>query len=124
MTHPRYGVRKTYRVVVAGRPERDVLKKLLQGVHLAEGATPPPSGSRPSRPTRIAPLLELVFREGKNREIRRILARVGHKVLRLTRVAVGAGAAGHAPQWRIPAAPSTEEVTAPRHEGRSLTRLE
>ncbi len=37
LTHPRYGVRKTYRVQVAGRPDRDVLMKLRSGVHLAEG---------------------------------------------------------------------------------------
>ena len=88
LTHPRYGVRKTYRVVVAGRPERDVLRKLLQGVHLAEGV---------ARAERVeiksfhkeSTLLEMVLREGKNREIRRVLARVGHKVLKLTRIAVG-----------------------------------
>ena len=37
LTHPRYGVGKTYRVVVAGRPTGDILAKLRQGVHLAEG---------------------------------------------------------------------------------------
>ena len=37
LTHPRYGVAKTYRVTVAGQPDRDVLAKLKQGVHLAEG---------------------------------------------------------------------------------------
>lgn len=37
LTHPRYGVAKTYRVTVAGQPDRDVLTKLKQGVHLAEG---------------------------------------------------------------------------------------
>jgi len=88
LTHPRYGVRKTYRVVVAGRPERDVLAKLLEGVHLAEGV---------ARAERVdvksfhkeSTVLEMVLREGKNREIRRILARLGHKVERLTRIAVG-----------------------------------
>jgi len=37
LTHPRYAVSKTYRVVVAGGPTREVLAKLEQGVHLAEG---------------------------------------------------------------------------------------
>jgi 23S rRNA pseudouridine2605 synthase len=122
LTHPRYGVRKTYRVVVAGRPERDALKKLLQGVHLAEGA---------ARAERVetksthgdSTVLELVLREGKNREIRRILARVGHKVLRLTRVAVGPVRLGTLPSGGYRRL-TGEEVTALRHEGRSSTRLE
>ena len=42
-------------------------------------------------------MLEMVLREGKNREIRRILARVGHKVVRLTRIAVGPVRLGNLP---------------------------
>ena len=122
LTHPRYGVRKTYRVVVAGRPERDVLKKLLQGVHLAEGAARAERVETKSS-HKDSTVLELVLREGKNREIRRILARVGHKVLRLTRVAVGPVRLGTLPSGGYRRL-STEEVTALRHEGRSSTRLE
>ena len=88
LTHPRYGVSKTYRIVVAGHPGREVLSKLRGGVHLAEGV------ARAERVTtrsvqKESTHLEMVLREGKNREIRRILARLGHKVLRLTRIAVG-----------------------------------
>jgi 23S rRNA pseudouridine2605 synthase len=88
LTHPRYGVGKTYRVTVAGRPTREVLTKLLEGVHLAEGVARAESVSVKSH-HKDSTVLEMVLREGKNREIRRILARVGHKVLRLTRTAVG-----------------------------------
>jgi 23S rRNA pseudouridine2605 synthase len=88
LTHPRYGVAKTYRVVVAGRPERDVLRKLVEGVHLAEGIARAERVEVKSR-QRASTVLEMVLREGKNREIRRVLARVGHKVERLTRIAVG-----------------------------------
>jgi len=88
LTHPRYGVSKTYRVQVAGRPEPETLKKLRRGVWLAEG---------PARVERLtlkshlkeSTFLEVVLREGKNREIRRLFARLGHKVLRLKRLAVG-----------------------------------
>jgi 23S rRNA pseudouridine2605 synthase len=122
LTHPRYGVPKTYRVVVAGRPERDVLSKLLQGVHLAEGvARAERAGIKSSH--KDSTLLEMVLREGKNREIRRILARVGHKVLRLTRVAVGPVRLGTLPSGgcrRLTA----EEVAALRHQGRRSPRLE
>jgi len=88
LTHPRYGVSKTYRVVVAGSPTREVLDKLRGGVHLAEGLARAEWIHVKSR-RKESTVLEMVLREGKNREIRRILARLGHKVLRLTRIAVG-----------------------------------
>jgi 23S rRNA pseudouridine2605 synthase len=88
LTHPRYGVAKTYRVQVAGCPERDVLAKLHRGVRLAEGVARAESVKVRSRHKQSA-ILELVLREGRNREIRRMLASVGHKVMRLVRIAVG-----------------------------------
>lgn len=88
LTHPRYGVAKTYRVTVAGQPAGEVLTKLRRGVHLAEGFARAERVEVKSR-RKESTILEMVLREGKNREIRRILARVGHKVLRLTRIAVG-----------------------------------
>jgi 23S rRNA pseudouridine2605 synthase len=88
LTHPRYGVDKTYRALVAGRPNREVLSKLLRGVHLAEGVARVDRVEVKSH-HKESTNLEIVLREGKNREIRRILAQLGHKVMRLTRVAVG-----------------------------------
>src|SRR5438270_1775232 len=88
LAHPRFGVEKLYRVVVAGSPEREVLEKLTQGVWLAEGKVR-------ARRVRVvgrkgqASVLEMVLAEGKNREVRRMLAKLGHKVMSLTRVAVG-----------------------------------
>ena len=114
LTHPRYGVSKTYRVVVAGRPERDVLAKLVQGVHLAEGVARAERVDIKSFHKESA-VLEMVLREGKNREIRRVLAQLGHKVERLTRIAVGPIRLGN-----LPAGASRrltrEEVAALRHE--------
>lgn len=88
LTHPRYGVSKTYRVQVAGEPSDEILTRLRRGVHLAEGM------ARVDRVTVLhrrdkSSVLEIELSEGKNREIRRILAQVGHKVLRLMRTAVG-----------------------------------
>jgi 23S rRNA pseudouridine2605 synthase len=88
ITHPRYGVEKTYLVRVAGVPQPQQLARLKRGVHLAEGV---------ARVQRIAVKrrhgqstdLVIVLNEGRNREIRRILAKVGHKVLALKRVAIG-----------------------------------
>jgi 23S rRNA pseudouridine2605 synthase len=116
LTHPRYGVSKTYRVVVAGRPERDVLTKLLEGVHLAEGVARAERVEIKSR-HKESTVLEMVLCEGKNREIRRVLARVGHKVERLTRIAVGPVRLGSLPSGASRRL-THEEVASLRREGR------
>jgi 23S rRNA pseudouridine2605 synthase len=110
LTHPRYGVAKTYRATVAGTPDRETLLKLHRGVRLAEGV------ARAERVKIISShgrgtVLEMVLREGKNREIRRILARVGHKVLRLTRTAVGPVRLGDLPSGAVRRL-SREEIAA------------
>jgi len=88
LTHPRYGVEKVYLAQVAGRPTPEVLDKLRRGVHLAEGVARV-ENVRIESHQKESTWLEIVLREGMNREIRRLLARVGHKVLRLVRVSVG-----------------------------------
>jgi 23S rRNA pseudouridine2605 synthase len=97
LTHPRYGVKKTYRVLVAGRPSPEVLADLRRGIHLAEGVARV-SEVRITKELKKSTIMEIVLREGHNREIRRILARVGHKVLRLLRIAVGPVRLGNLPQ--------------------------
>jgi 23S rRNA pseudouridine2605 synthase len=88
VSHPRYGVAKTYRARVLGTPTRDTLDKLRAGVQLAEGRARVASlticGKHPQGVD-----LEIVLSEGRNREIRRMLAQVGHKVQRLKRTAIG-----------------------------------
>lgn len=88
LAHPRYGVRKTYHALVAGVPGLEVLASLRKGVHLAEGVARVVS-VKVRREMKQSALLELVLAEGRNREVRRILAKVGHKVLKLKRVAIG-----------------------------------
>jgi 23S rRNA pseudouridine2605 synthase len=115
LTHPRYGVCKTYRVVVAGNPTHEILNKLEQGIHLAEGF------ARAERMIikshhKESTVLEMVLREGKNREIRRLLARVGHKVLRLTRIAVGPVRLGTLPTGAVRRL-TPDEVRALQREG-------
>jgi 23S rRNA pseudouridine2605 synthase len=88
LTHPRHGVEKIYQVQVVGQVERDVIAQLHRGMHLAEGFAHAKHVRIKSRRKR-ATILEMVLDEGRNREIRRLLARVGHKVQRLKRVAVG-----------------------------------
>jgi 23S rRNA pseudouridine2605 synthase len=88
LTHPRYGIEKTYLVQVVGRPSPEVLTKLHQGVHLAEGVVRAEAVQVRSH-QKESTWLEIVLREGRNREVRRMLARIGHKVVRLIRIAVG-----------------------------------
>ena len=88
LAHPRYHVEKVYLAQVAGSPSRQVLDRLRQGVWLSEGKARP-------RQVRVrgkqgkSTLLEITLTEGRNREIRRMLAAVGHKVQNLKRVALG-----------------------------------
>ena len=88
LTHPRYGVEKTYQVVVAGAPDADVLVRLRHGIHLAEGFAHA-QRITVKKQLKNSTILEMVLDEGRNREVRRLLARVGHKVLRLKRIAIG-----------------------------------
>ncbi|MEM6798608.1 MAG: pseudouridine synthase, partial [Planctomycetota bacterium] len=88
LTHPRHGVEKTYHVQVAGHPTVETLAQLRRGVRLAEGKAHFVNAKTKAR-RKKSTVLEVVLDEGRNREIRRVLARVDHKVQKLTRVAVG-----------------------------------
>jgi 23S rRNA pseudouridine2605 synthase len=88
LMHPRFGVAKTYLVQVSGFPSAEDLRQLLTGVFLAEGRVKARSVKR-MKSQGDSTWLRIVLNEGKNREIRRMLARLGHKVLRLRRIALG-----------------------------------
>jgi 23S rRNA pseudouridine2605 synthase len=88
LTHPRYGLEKKYHVQVAGTPDVDVLRQIREGVRLAE-AVVRASSVRVKRRQKNSTILEIVLAEGRNREIRRMLAALGHKVQHLRRVAIG-----------------------------------
>lgn len=88
LTHPRYGVQKTYLVHATGRPSKEDLDLLRRGVRLAEGVAKV-TEVRVKRQSRDHCEMFIVLDEGRNREIRRLLARIGHKVTRLRRIAIG-----------------------------------
>ena len=88
LMHPRFGVEKTYLVQVAGFPKNDELRQLLRGIWLSEGRVKARHVKR-LRTQGDSTWLRIVLAEGRNREIRRMLARQGHKVLSLRRVALG-----------------------------------
>jgi pseudouridine synthase len=88
MTHPRFGVPKLYAVLVRGRVEDGVLDKARGGVWLSEG----PTGGmqlKIERMTKERTYLKVTLREGKNREIRRVFAKLGHPVITLKRIRIG-----------------------------------
>jgi 23S rRNA pseudouridine2605 synthase len=88
VTHPRFGMTKTYVATVAGKPNARLVRKLVAGVELEDGV----AKARRARLIQATPdqgLIELVMTEGRNREIRRMLALLGHPVQRLVRTAIG-----------------------------------
>jgi 23S rRNA pseudouridine2605 synthase len=85
LTHPRYGVRRTYRVRLRRRPSDAELMRLRHGVDLDDGPT------APARVRRLSPrVLELTLREGRNRQVRRMAAAIGNEILALERIRFGA----------------------------------
>jgi 23S rRNA pseudouridine2605 synthase len=88
LMHPRYGIPKTYLVQVAGKPSAADVQKLLDGVWLSDGKVRAKAVRR-LKSQGNSTWLRIVLTEGKNREIRRMLAHLGHKVMRLRRIAIG-----------------------------------
>ena len=93
LTHPRFEVHKTYEVTVSGRLDDEAVRRLSEGIFLPEKDE---IGTRTGRSrlkllgrdsTKTTLLMEL--REGRNRQIRRMMLRMGHPVRRLRRVAMG-----------------------------------
>jgi 23S rRNA pseudouridine2605 synthase len=85
LTHPRYGVKKVYRArIQPGRLSPRALLALKEGVELDDGRTAPAQVRQAS-----AGVVELTIREGKKRQVRRMLEAVGHRVVELERVAFG-----------------------------------
>jgi len=97
LTHPRFGVSKTYRAVVRGRLEDEQVQGLERGIYLADrdqGRTSGASrtarvGIRIIRRDRERTILQITLKEGRNRQVRRMLAQVGCPVRRLERIAMG-----------------------------------
>ena len=89
LTHPRYGVSKTYRARLGKSPTERDLGRLRRGVELEDGIT------APAEVTQIgAREIEIVLREGRNRQVRRMVEAVGNRVVALRRVRFGSLALG------------------------------
>ncbi len=88
ITHPRYGITKKYLAMVTGVPSSSKLRQLVSGVELEDGAARAES-ARLVESSDGRSLVELVMVEGRNREVRRMLASIGLDTLRLVRTAIG-----------------------------------
>jgi 23S rRNA pseudouridine2457 synthase len=131
ITNPRFKLPKVYWAQVERIPDESALAHLRRGVVLGGRRTQPavvrllphepalPERSVPIRVRHTVPTawLEIVLREGKNRQVRRMTAAVGHPTLRLLRVAIGPVHLHHLPpgQWR----PLTAEEELALNDGAS-----
>ena len=88
ISHPRYGVHKTYWVDVRGRVDEETLRRMHAGVRLAEGWSKF-ERVRVAKKSEERSILFVTLGEGKNREVRRVLANLGLPVRTLRRVAIG-----------------------------------
>jgi 23S rRNA pseudouridine2457 synthase len=124
ITDPRHKLPKTYLVQVEGIPDDQALRHLAQGVLLKDGMTKPAKVQSIEEPADLWPRvptirfrqnipttwLRLTIKEGKNRQVRRMTAAVGHPTLRLVRESIGQWELGdlRPGEWREIPCPETE----------------
>jgi len=103
LTHPRYKVEKEYVAIVGGSPSRNDLARLRAGVELDDGVTAPADVDVLRVLPGPAAEVRVVIREGRHRQVRRMLMAVGHRVNTLNRTAFGPLRLGRlkAGHWRL-----------------------
>lgn len=117
LAHPRHKLAKTYWAQVEGEPDGAALAALRRGIDLGDFVTRPAQARVIAEPAGLWPRdppirhranipvtwLEIVLTEGKNRQVRRMTARVGHPTLRLVRARIGDWRLGDlaSGQWRL-----------------------
>lgn len=113
LTHPRYGTRKIYRVVVEGRAEPRKVGTLTAGV-VHDGERLTAKRVRILLANNTASMLEIELAEGKNREIRRMMEALNLVVLELKRTQIGPIKLGELPcgRWRALTVPEVKSLMA------------
>lgn len=119
---PKFRLEKSYLVQVEGEPDEAAIRALASGVDLKDGRTRPAQAERIDEPQlwpRDPPVrfrktvadswLRLTIREGRNRQVRRMTAAVGHPTLRLVRWSIG--------EWSLDDLPNGQwkDVPTPKH---------
>jgi len=101
LTHPRFGVDKTYRALIAGRLAGDDMKRFIAGINLADGKSAP-AKVRVIRTHPAATEIDITIHEGRNRQVRRMFEATDHPVLALERLRFGPLSLGdmRQGQWR------------------------
>lgn len=89
LMHPRYGLSKTYNVLCSGRFTDAEIHALASGVMLEDGMTAPARVKLLRETDNGNTELSITIHEGRNRQVRRMVAAVGHDTLRLVRVSIG-----------------------------------
>lgn len=89
VTSARNHVRKVYEVKVKGVPPEEQVERLRRGIRLEDGMKTAPAEIRKTDETRTNAWYEVVLREGRNQQIRRMFDSIGHSVIKLRRVAIG-----------------------------------
>jgi 23S rRNA pseudouridine2605 synthase len=114
LTHPRYGVRKTYRATVEGKVQPPVLRRFLAGIEDA-GETLKAEKARLISANNSHSVVELELGEGRNREVRRLFSSQGLNVTRLQRTQIGRIKIGELPvgKWRTLTEPEIKSLLAP-----------
>lgn len=100
LTHPRFGVDKTYRAIVRGRLEPSQIEAIRQGVHLDDGRAAP-GQLRVVAVNRERSVIDLTIHEGRNRQVRRMFEEVGHPVHELVRMRFGPLTLGSLPAGHV-----------------------
>jgi 23S rRNA pseudouridine2605 synthase len=95
LTHPRFGVERTYRVRLRRAVTQSQLRRLSHGVQLDDGPTAPAKVRKAS-----ARVLELTIAEGRNRQVRRMVEAVGNQVVALVRIRFAGLTLGELPEGK------------------------
>lgn len=101
LTHPRFGCRKTYDVLVEGEVSRESLSRLTDGVELDDGPARAEKVERLAWDEPARSCLRIVMIEGRNRIVRRMCEAIGHPVLELNRTAIGQVDLGNLKRGRV-----------------------
>ncbi|HLE41619.1 MAG TPA: pseudouridine synthase, partial [Nitrospirota bacterium] len=96
ITHPSHELSKTYLVKVKGQLDDATLEKLAKGIYLDDGKTAP-ARVRKVRKEEANSWIEIAIHEGRKRQVRRMMDRVGHSVIRLKRTKIGPISLGDLP---------------------------